>query len=152
MSLELIRAKIKSKLESISGIGNVQDYSRHTVNWDEVETFFKKDGRLHLWEIGWASGSQEKTFSGCLALKRIHRFEIVGVYALKDAVASAKTFENLVEDVLDEFTKEEELISKVRWPEDEPPNLASIEERMFVGALCHRALINLVYEEQVSFT
>jgi hypothetical protein len=149
MSLSAIRAEIKSKLESVTGIGQVQDYRRHTIDWNEIATLFKSGSKINGWIIDWTSAPQTKEASGSIILNRRHTFRVWGLYSLKDNVASAKTFDDLVEAILNEFSKDQDLIQYVRWPDDAPPGIVAMDEQMFTGVLCHRAQLALVYEEQV---
>ena len=151
MSLDLIRAEIKTKLESIASIGKVQDYIRHAITWEKIEEFYKDNDKINAWFFRVASTPQSKIASGSIALDRQWNFNLFGFYGLKDVEGTGKVFENIVEDVLDEFSDSQDLVAKVRWPDESPPECALIEERLFVGILCHRAQVNLVYDEQVSF-
>ncbi len=149
MSVQEIRNNIKSKLESLD-IAKVQDYRRHTVDWDEVAEFFKKNGRINGAIISWRDMTPTKEASGSIAIRRQHTFRIDWMYSLRDDTGSQKTFENLVEDALDEFDKEQDLPNaKARW--FEPARLVGITEGMFSGVLCHRAEIILSYEELIGF-
>jgi len=148
MSLQEIRDDIKTKLVSLD-ITKVQDFRRHTVDWDEVATFFKKNGRINGAIISWRDMTPAKE-SDPLAIRRQHTFRIDWMYSLRDDTASQKSFENLVEDALDEFDKEQDLPNaKARW--FAPARLVGITEGMFAGILCHRAEIILSYEELIGF-
>ncbi len=151
MSLALIRTEIKAKLDSISNVGKVNDYRRHHVDWEKIAESFIDGGRINGWFFEWISAPQTKVASGSIVLTRSHGFRIWGLYSLKDNVESAKTFEGIVEEVLNEFSNDQDLISKVRWPDNAPPTLISMDERVFVGVLCHRCQIGLTYNEQLAF-
>lgn len=149
MSLQEIRDDIKTKFDSLD-IAEVQDYRRHTVDWDEIAANFKKGGRINVAFISWNDMTAIKEASGSVAIRRQHTFRIDWLYSLRDDTASQKSFENLVEDAMDEFDKEQDLpTAKARW--FEPARLVGITEGMFSGVLCHRAEIILSFEELIGF-
>lgn len=153
MSLTLIREAIKAKLDSIDNVGEVNDYRRHHITWEKIiENFTDSTGKVNGWFFEWLAAPQTKEASGSIVLTRSHSFRIWGVYSLKDNVASAKTFEGIVEEVLNEFSNDQDLMIKVRWPDDSPPSLVNMDEVGFSGVLCHRCQIGLTYNEQVAFS
>jgi len=147
MSWSNIRAQIKTELEKISDVGKVNDYRRHLVSWEKIAEGFLDNGKINGWIIDWSSMRGQKESDTPPVIRRFHTIRIWGLYGLKDVVASAKTFEGIVEDVIDHFDALQDLGggTKARW--SEPARIESMDEAMFVGVLCHRAQILLSYFE-----
>jgi len=142
---------VKEVLESVSGIGQVNDYRRHHADWNKIAESFRSGGKINGWIIDWNGFTPTKEASGSIAIKRVHSIRIWGLYSLKDNVASAKTFEDLAEAVVDAFDALEELGDSTKARMESPARIEAIEEAMFAGALCHRAQIILSYSELVAF-
>jgi len=147
MSLSTIKTAIKTKLEAIDNVGKVQDYRRHHIDWDKIISSFVDNGKVNAWIIEWRDAAGDKIAVGDLVVERRHTFRLFGLYSLKDLTASAKTFEGIVEEVMDAFDKNETLASGVRW--FAPSRLQSIDEGMFAGILCHRAEVILSFSERI---
>lgn len=150
MSLSTIRAAIKTELESISNVGKVQDYRRHHIDWDKIISSFVDGGKVNAWIIEWRDAAGDKIAVGSLVVERRHTFRLFGLYSLKDLTESAKTFEDIVEEVMDQFDKldNQTLTTGVRW--FVPSRLQSIDEGLFAGILCHRAEVILSFSERLT--
>ncbi len=103
MSLSTIRSEIKKILEAVPGVENVYDYKRYCNDWVTYKDLFVADSKVNTWEV------QRDTFS-----KTAHGgngdvqdtendFTIRGFYSVYDAYASEKTFQELVEIILENF-------------------------------------------------
>ena len=149
MSVASIRALVKEKLESIDNVGKVQDYRRHHINWDKIIADVVEDGRVNACIIDWNSATGEKRASGSMLVQREHEFRVWFIYSLKDSIASAKTFDNIVEEIMNEFDQEQNLSSYVRWTV--PAKLQSNQEAFYSDIFVHRAEIILTLEEAVAF-
>jgi hypothetical protein len=151
MSYSQVRAVIKSTLEGISTIEKVQDYSRHTVDWDEIATFFKDtNNRIHVWIIEWNNTDNVLEAVGTRVYSYNHNITLWGLYGLKDSEATQKTFEDEVDTVLDTFNALEWLLSgSTRIArQNEPAVLANLDHATLSDVLCHRAQIDINYNEQ----
>lgn len=109
MSLTTIRTQIKTLIEAVSGIGNVYDYERYCNDWATYKDIFVKNDKVNTWDIkrerfsssshGGSGGVTDRTFD----------FAIRGFYALNDALASEKTFQDLTDLVLAKFENNPDL-------------------------------------------
>lgn len=149
MSLSIIRATIKTELESIDNIGKVQDYRRWHIDWDKIVSSFVDDGKVNAWIIEWRDAVGTEIAGQSSVIERRHTFRLFGLYSMKDLTASAKTFEGIVEEVMDEFDKlpNNILATGVKW--FAPARLQNIDEGMFAGILCHRAEVILSFSERI---
>ena len=146
-SLSTARAEIKTKMESVSGMGIVNDYRRNAHTWDEIADGFKSDDRINGWIIemtsapaDWGQMTNE--------LIRTYNFRIWGLYSVKDDDASGKVFEDLTDEVLNELTKDRTLNQKAHRVM--PAQLVNIDDNLFSGVLCHRCEILLTVELRLS--
>ena len=103
MSLSLIRTKIKTKLEAISGVEKVYDYKRFCADLATYKDLFIKDSKVNTWEI------QRRSFErighgGSGDVQDVtHAFIILGFYSFYDSLATEKTFQDLVETICADF-------------------------------------------------
>ena len=103
MSLSLIRTKIKTKLEAISGVEKVYDYKRFCADLATYKDLFIKDSKVNTWEI------QRRSFErighgGSGDVQDVtHAFIIRGFYSFYDSLATEKTFQDLVETICADF-------------------------------------------------
>lgn len=103
MSLSTIRAKIKTKLEALSGIENVYDYKRFSRDWATYKELFIKDSKVNTWEIEHPH-EERKVNAGDHGVEHVrHSFIIRGFYSLEDSLETDKTFQDLVETVCEDF-------------------------------------------------
>ena len=121
MSFTSIRAVVKTTLETVSGIGQVHDFRRHTTHWEEFYQRHTKDGRLNNWEITRTATEQELIAVQNLAgtepfFHDTHDILILGHMALKDSLESEKTFQTLVDAVIAAFRLKNQLTGTRRAP------------------------------------
>lgn len=106
MSLNTIRAKIKSEIEEIitSDIGTVYDYKRFCNELSVYKDLFIRNNKINTWEIERESFSRiEHGGSGGIEVPT-HNFIIRGFYALDDSLGSDKVFQDdYVEPVVQRF-------------------------------------------------
>jgi len=161
MSLDLIRAAIKTIMEDVSGIGKVHDYQRLTHEWKQYQKLFTKDDIVNMWEIERAEVRRwvEATQGPAGGVERvIHTFILRGFYRVNDTQESDKTFQNLVEGVCQAFrTKPTLKVSGTSYAEvvheSEERPIVGIIYKDFLGAvLCHVADISVSVQEKVTFT
>jgi len=161
MSLDLIRAAIKSIMEEVSGIGKVHDYQRLTHEWKQYQKLFTKDDIVNMWEIERTEARRwvEATQGPAGGVERVvHNFVLRGFYRINDVQESDKTFQNLVERVCHAFrTKPKLTVAGVEYAElvyetVTVPIIATIYKDMLGAVLCHIAEINVSVQEKVTFT
>jgi len=154
MTLENMKSAIKTRLESVTGIGNVHTYNRNTVDWQEFYKLFKDaNGRINTWLILWQGlPVSEIEATGSIFVRREYSFKIVGLYSLKDEDNSSNDFDNLVELIVNEFDGTRQLGSGSLPRYIVPATTTTPTERMFSNYLVHTIEINLTYEDDYGTT
>ena len=114
MSLSLIRTQIKTKLEAISGVENVYDFRRFCSDWATYKDLFVKDSKVNTWEIERKSFSRTARGGSGDVEDTIHNFIIRGFYSFYDALATEKTFQDLVETICADFINDPTLGGKAK--------------------------------------
>jgi len=145
MSYATVLAQIKSVLEGVSGIANVQDYLRWGATEAEVDAWAVSSSRLHTWWITRVATAEN--WDSTHHVLRRHTFRLQGVYALDDSAATEKTFQALIEDVMTAFRSKTTLNNVAELVL--PPQLEDSSLLPWGGVLCHGARIRLVAEERV---
>lgn len=148
MGYNEVLLKVKTKLESVSGIGQVYDYERHAKTWEKWLSLFKIGDILHTYTITRESCPEEAMVSR--TNKRIHNMVIRMYYALDDVAESEKTAQNLVDLICAEFRSSPDFETDVI--QAGPPSLRVFEPRMFGEVLCHYAEIVIPTEEEEQFS
>jgi len=146
MSDTTLRAEIKAKLDSMTGIGVVHDYERFAVDPAKFLMLFQDftTRLVYGWEIGKAGIRLERYTN--TEHKVTHNFLLKGYYSLKDLNATEKLFNVVIESILIKFANEQLYgASKVITPQ--APN---IQARLFGGILCHYAEIEMPVTEIVA--
>ncbi len=158
MSYRALATTVKAQLETISTIEKVQDYGRHTVDWEKIAELFKDtDDRIHVWIIEWNNVDPELIATGSRAISYPHNMTLWGLMSLKDNVATQKTLEDEADSILDLFNAQKNLIDSVSsttkyiMPDDELCSLSNMDHAKLSGVLCNRAQMELVYEELRSY-
>ena len=106
MSESTIRNKIKTVLESVSGIGKVYKSQRSLHSEKVVLSDLVVNSILNVWNISRDTTSEEKVILGmgaALGQSIQYRFEIEGWYALKDLFGTEETFSTLIASISDTF-------------------------------------------------
>lgn len=138
-----IRARIKTDLLTVSGIGQVHDYERFTVDPSTFVSFFVSAGLVNGWtvvvgmESAWSSGHE---------VDRFYRVTIRGYRVLNDAAASAKTFDEEVDGVMTALENDWHLNHQVENLEG-GIDATDPEYRMFGDVLCHYIEIKVRYRQ-----
>jgi len=114
MSLTLIRTQIKTKLEAISGVEKVYDYKRFCSDWATYKDLFVKDSKVNTWEIERKSFSKMPRGGSGDVEDTVHDFVIRGFYSFYDALATEKTFQDLVETICANFINDPTLGGKAQ--------------------------------------
>lgn len=157
MSLATIRAAIKAKLDSVSGIGRVHDYERFAKDASGLLTLYKdsSDGRIRGWWFDRFSTRELDRDTG--TVRRIHTWRITGYLGLDDADATGRALQDLVEAIATAVRADRTLGGTVldirdMTTDDAPAGVQvdSIDAVMLAGALCHRAVLRLTTETEES--
>lgn len=165
--MNTIRDAIADRLGSVSGVGRVHKTLRHLVNPTELSGAYVVDGVVNAWEIAYLDTPVNNYNSGIAnEIHRVRQFRLIGIYGAKESESSSSgsttasriTFENMVDDVLDEFSRIDmsygvDTTRKNAYymaSQPEPARLIGIDERMVqVGqgqVLCHRAEIRVLVD------
>ena len=150
-----IIADIKSKLEAVTNIGVVHDYYRYAANPSTFITLFSytpTGGSKHIrgWEITRIRAPEHKRG----AFFRHHVFKLTGYLSLKDANATDKTFQALIDDICEKFRT---AADGATWyyldgdnGDNAPCQVEIIEPRIFGEILCHYTEIILHVTERIA--
>lgn len=151
MSLSAIRTEIKTILNSVTDIGVVHDYERWSKDWNTILSLFQPSGKAYIrgWMITRRATSEQVITQGPGGTnQRDHSFVIKGVFGLKDDTASEKTFQDLLESICTALRGNPTLNGSALGCE--PPQVLSVDIRMFSQVLCHYAEIELKASEIVT--
>ena len=159
MSLDIIRAELKTILEGVSGMGKVHDYQRLTHEWKTYQKLFTKDSLVNMWEIERPEVSRwiAATLGPNGGVERvIHHFILRGFYRINDEQESEKTFQNIVEGVCQSFRAVPQLAltdppAEMVYESDKSPLGATVFKDMLGVVLCHVAEVNISVQEKVTF-
>lgn len=109
MSLSTVRAKIKTLIEAVTGIGTVYDYKRYVNDWESYKDKFISSDKLNTWEIQRLS-VESSSYGGSGGREdRKHDFIIRGFYGINDKLESEKTFQDLADLVINAFRDQPDL-------------------------------------------
>ena len=148
MSYSTIRAAVKTKLESITGIENVHDYVIWSDDWDTLLSNFSADNKIQEWYIG-LGGVPDNTVSAG-DKKQGFTVNIYGLYGMHTATESSKLFEDLIMDVIDAFSTSFNVL-ELPGVNNMPPTLPGpVENTIWAHFPVHRAIINLTITEIVN--
>ncbi len=138
-----IRARIKTDLLTVSGIGQVHDYERFAADPTSFASFFVSAGLVNGWTVvvgmdsHWSSGHE---------VDRFYRVTIRGYRVLNDAAASAKTFDEEIDGVMTALENDWHLNHLVENLED-GIEAGDPEHRLFGEVLCHYIEIKARYRQ-----
>lgn len=152
MSVAAIRAQVKAILQGVTDVGQVHDYDRWEINWDEFLALFKATISGVDQIRGWTIHAQSEA-AGYPGTNNVGQFEHVfllrGYLGLKDDGATEKTFDDLVEAVVQAFMGNYTLNGTAM--NAEPPQVAVKEVRQLSDVLVHYAEIQLRVKERSTF-
>jgi len=149
MSLSTVRAKMKTVIEAVTGIGTVNDYKRYTHDWATYKDLFQKSSKLNTWEIQRTTVESDPYGGSGGREDRKHDFIIRGFYAVSDDLASEKTFHDLADLIIDAFRDKPDLEGVANILNF--PIIANFSEQMFGGVLCHIVEIQVSASERTLF-
>lgn len=145
MSESMIRQQIYTILSGVPGVGKVYDYERWSVDWTKFVTLFQDSasGRILGWEM--SRVAVESQFLSRVEEEVTHRFVIKGYLGLKDADATEKLFNGLIEAIRAAFRGNVTLngVAELATPLTAP----IIDVRTFGSVLCHYAELHLAVTE-----
>lgn len=163
MSLTLIRAQIKSVLEDtvtpggklLVEVAKIHDYWRHVVKESVLSRLFTSPTRIfHTWLIT-RTAVEDKLISANLTAQcylRTHSIKVWGFYGLKDSTATSKTFDGVVDAVMDALRTALELPSPLSGTafNATQPQASPFNEGHFVGILSHSCQITFTVIEYIT--
>jgi hypothetical protein len=147
MSLALVRSKIKTKLEAISGVENVYDYKRFCNDWTTYQDLFIKDSKVNTWEIERISFSANGHGAPNEVEDKTHTFIIRGFYSMFDSLATEKTFQDIVEAIVSDFIADPTLggvANRVHYPINGELKIGKLG-----SVLCHIAEIYITITDRI---
>ena len=141
MSEALIRQQIYTTLAAVPNVGRVYDYERWAVNWDKFIELFKDSasGRILGWEICRSRMGAQKISTR--EEEHTHEFTMRGYMAVKDADATEKLFNAVIEAIGAAFRNNHTLNDTCI--DAGPLSVEILDTRMFGGVLCHYAELKL---------
>ncbi len=152
MSVAAIRAQIKTILQGVTNIGQVHDYDRWEINWDDFLALFKSTvggvAQIRGWTIH--VHSDGSSYPGTNNVGQFeHLFLLRGYLGLNDSNATEKAFDDLVEAVVKAFMGNYPLNGSAM--NAEPPQVTVKEVRQLSDVLAHYAEIQLRVKERATF-
>lgn len=154
MAYTTLLAQIKSAVEGVTGIGVVRDYLRWWSDKKDFLDLFRTTIGGQAQIRGWTITRDGIPFNERYAQGGKHRvthmFVIRGVLGLQDGTATEKTFQALVDSVVDALDDAVTLGGNVRSAG--PATAAAITHRGFGEVLCHYCEIQFPVTEHVDRT
>ena len=152
MSVAAIRTQVKAILQGVANIGQVHDYDRWEIDWDDFLVLFKSTiggtDQIRGWTIH--SQSEVSSYPGTNNVGQFeHLFLLRGYMSLKDASATEKTFDDLVEAVQKAFLGNYTLNGSAM--NAEPSQVVVKEVRQLSDVIVHYAEIQLRVRERTTF-
>lgn len=138
MTDSAVRNEIKNMLLTIPGIGKVHDYERFTVDTAKFLALFKDavSEKIFGWEITRESVKLERIAQ---KYKAISNYVIKGYYALADDAGTEKTFNAVVDIIIQKF-----IDTQIPGTQGQSlPQVSVLQARMFGSILCHYAEIRI---------
>jgi hypothetical protein len=151
MTQATARTAVYNAVNGVTGAGMVYDYERWAAEWPAFLALFKTTvggvTQIRGWEVcyrGFSAVTPPRTFGK--ARQRRHRFRVQGYMGLEDGAESEKTFAALAEAVANAIDGDSTLQGNT-FLETGDAEIATLEPRLFGGALCHYAEINVTVSE-----
>ena len=151
MGFATFRDEVKTTLEAVDGIGQVYDHMRLLTHWEKFKQDAVKDGRVNIWEITRLTMEEELEtpqnqggVEGCFQDK--HLIGIIGHFSVDDKKESEKTFQDLIDAIVEAFRVNNTLGGTVLIPQQ--PQVPGIGHEMFASVLCHAVQITFLAIER----
>jgi len=147
-----IAAAIKTVIESASGTANVYDYTRfNSADPEQMKTLFQSGNVINTWQITRSLANAEFDGTGVCAVDRENEFTINGYYSIDDSAASEKTFQQLVNDVMDKLNLDaNKTLSSNITRFSRPAQLVNFESVMYGSIGCWWCEIKIYPVETVA--
>lgn len=144
-----IIANVRTTLVGVANVKNVYDYMRTSADVARREELFLDTAgdRIHTWMITRRAAPSE-AFTD-MDIERTHELVLHGFYEVRDAEESEKTFQILVNTVMDSFNAARTVVEDTAHINNAAV-LESFANEMFAGVLCHHAQIVLSVHEDVN--
>ena len=148
MSEATIRAKIKTIMEGVSGIGAVHDYERYSRSIASFFELMRSGGIVNGWVIH--RSSAPATRDNMPTMMRHHKFRISGLYEINDTNASEKTLQALIDAIFTDFAADHTLGGT--FLSCDPLQVDDIDVEEFGNTLYHTVELSLVCHERVTYS
>lgn len=139
-TLTALKTKIKEKLEGVTGIGNVYDYERYANKTSEFKTLYVNSGKINGWHFRRTKRKDTQPYIGRREI--VQEWTIRGFISLDDAGETEKTFDALIDNIIDAFFADDTLggiIDTMIVNNNIGIQLLNSQPVMFAGVLCHSA-------------
>ena len=149
MSVAILRAAIKTAIESVASVGVVTDYEPYVRTEAEIKIFFQVAEATQL--LGWTvtrERTEERDSSTGLDMDQ-HLMVLRGYAAVNANAASEKAFQDLIETVRARL-RQERVNGFGGQFNVHPPNVRTVEARLLSGVLVHYCEITLPCDELVA--
>ena len=147
MSESAIRTEIYNILSGVTDIGKVYDYERWAANWETFINFFKATisnvDQIRGWEIG-----RKPPITEDYSCTKKHTYFIRGYMAVKDSLATEKTFNALIESIAAAFRAVKDLDNSALG--HDLIQVEALDTRMFGSVLCHFTELTLTVYEHIA--
>ncbi len=138
-----IRARVKSDLQAITGIGVVHDYERFTVDPATFAAFFISAGHVNGWTV---AAGMDSAWSSTHEVDRFYRVTIRGYRVVNDAEGSQKLFDEQIDTVMTALENDWKLGGLIENLEG-GIDAGDPEYRLFGEVLCHYIEIRARYRQ-----
>ncbi len=141
---DLVRTKIKARIESVPNMGIVHTYERWAADWGKFIALFKAStGEILGWEISRVAAPG--TYLNTVEEEVSHKYLIRGYMGLQDAAETELLFNEKIEAMRDAFRSDMTLGGLNELPAGFDCRL--IEPRSFGSVLCHYTEIIIEVQE-----
>lgn len=138
-----LRARIKTDLLTVAGIGQVHDYERFSNQPSTFAAFFVSAGHVNGWTV---AVGMDSAWSSTREVDRFYRVMIRGYRVVNDAEASAKTFDEEIDGVMTALENDWHLNHLIENLEG-GIEASDPEYRVFGEVLCHYIEIKARYRQ-----
>ena len=147
-----IRTEFVTLIKSVSGIGRVHDFIRHSTFLDELFSRHSKGGKINDWEITRISAAQELIsaqggFANEPCFHNTHNLVVNGYMSVTDELQSEKEFQDLIDAIVLKIQQNNLLNNSILLPKQ--LQVPIIEHRTFGGVLVHFAQLTFEAIERV---
>lgn len=146
MTINAIRAQLKTVILTVSGIGVVYDYKRFCNDWATYRDLFVKDSKVNEWEIQRNGFSVIGHGGNGIVKDNNHDLILRGFYAFTDTPSSEKVFDTLIDAITDKLILQPNLSGTAKIVHI--PYVGTIDMKFLGQVLCHVVEIQLQVEER----